>query len=116
VLDAIQADCGGWVEFRALPSRAQCFARRGDTATLSQFVGRHRDTQDLYWAIATRKDSTSGRTENCQQIGCLFADLDFASHSEDRLRGCLDGFVLQPSVVIHSGAEGRSSPCCAGSP
>lgn len=103
VLDAIQRNCEGIVELRALPLRGQVFAARDDLTALQRFVATHRDTQNLYWAVATRKDATSGRTENCRQLGSLFADLDFSKHSEAHLRARLERFPLPPSVVIHSG-------------
>lgn len=103
VLREIQQGCAGLVELRAIPTRAQAFARIDDLATLRAFVTQHRDSAHLYWGVATRRDSTSGRADNCLALGALFADLDFAKHSEQHLRSRLAGCQIPPSIVIHSG-------------
>ncbi len=103
VLQCIQRHCGGYLELRALPSRARQFARVGDFESLRAFVARYRDTDNLYFAVTSRKDASSGRTENCQRLGALFADLDFGKSSESALRARLATFGLPPSILIHSG-------------
>lgn len=103
VIQAIQHGCEGVTEYRALPSRAQVFAATHDARALASFVRKHRDTQSLYFGVATRRDSSSGRTENCHQLGALFADLDFATGAEPAARAQLAAFPVPPSVVIHSG-------------
>jgi hypothetical protein len=103
VLDAIQHGCSGMVELRAIPARSQSFAAIDDRAALRAFVQRHLNTANLYWAVATRRDQSSGRADNCLHLGALFADLDFAGSSEDAVRAQLAAFPHSPSIVIHSG-------------
>lgn len=103
VLEAIQQGCSGIVELRAIPARAQVFAPIADGAALTAFVLAHRETANLYWGVASRRDASSGRAENCDSMGALFADIDFAESSEDDARSRLAAFALPPSIVIHSG-------------
>jgi hypothetical protein len=103
VLQTIQQGCAGLVELRAIPARTQVFAPIEDRAALTAFVQAHLDTDNLYWALATRRDASSGRAENCQHLGALFADVDFGKSSEDAARSQLAAFGLSPSILIHSG-------------
>ena len=102
VLRALHRGCDGLVELRALPSRARVFGRVDDPA-LAAFVARHQATENLYWGVASRRDATSGRAENCGQLGALFADLDFNKVDEGAARARLLEFELPASCVIHSG-------------
>lgn len=102
VLHELQRDCGGVVELRALPHRAQVFASLGDSR-LEAFIAAYRATDNVYWGVSTRRDDSSGRTDNCHSLGALFADLDFSQHTEADLRSRLASFPLLPSAVIHSG-------------
>lgn len=103
VLETIQQGCSGMVELRALPVRSRVFARITDGAGLTAFVQAHRETSHLYFGVATRRDGRSGRADNCQHLGALFADLDFGKSSEHDVRARLTSFAVLPSIVVHSG-------------
>ena len=93
----------GFIEFRALPSKHREFVIPGDMAKVQRFIDAHR-TENVYFAVAARKDKTSGRLENCSVIRCLFADVDFKLfESESEARQALESFPLKPSMVVHSG-------------
>src|SRR4029450_8798485 len=59
--------------------------------------------QDLYFGIASRRDASSGRLENCEALGALFVDIDFKMSSPDSARERLAGFVLPPTMRIFTG-------------
>ncbi len=101
--DALFQPGDGLIEFRALPSKHREFANPGDMAIVRQFIEGHR-RENVYFAVAARKDRTSGRLENCSVIRCLFADLDFKLfESEAKAWQSLEGFPLKPSMTVHSG-------------
>ena len=93
----------GLIEFRALPSKHREFVAPGDMAKMQRFIDGHR-VENVYFAVAARKDSTSGCLGNCSVIRCLFADLDFKLFdSETTAWQALEGFPLKPSTIVHSG-------------
>ncbi len=93
----------GFIEFRALPCKNRVFIVPRDISKVRRFIDVHR-TENVYFAVAARKDKTSGRLENCSVIRCLFADLDFKLfESESAAWQRLKGFPLKPSMVVHSG-------------
>jgi hypothetical protein len=93
----------GLIEFRALPSKHCEFISPGDMAQVRRFIENHR-AENVYFAVAARKDKTSGRLKNCSVIRCLFADLDFKLfESEAKAWQSLEGFPLKPSITVHSG-------------
>ena len=53
VLDALFAGLEGFVEARALPSKAQVFVRPGQDAALQTFTQAHAD-EHLYFGVALR--------------------------------------------------------------
>ena len=77
-LDRLFSTCtGGVVEVRALPSGQRTWAEPGDWAALGRFITTQvRAGQDVGLGIATRVDSTSGKTENLRELPALFVDLD----------------------------------------
>jgi hypothetical protein len=101
-LTALHAGCEGVCELRALPSEARTFVPRGDEAAVTRFVTSHTN-EDVYVGIATRRDASSGKLENCRHLGALFADIDFKSTSEREARQRLARFPLAPSAVVQSG-------------
>src|SRR5262249_36985852 len=101
-LTALHAGCEGLCELRALPSQARTFVRRGDDAAAATFAGAHA-AENVYIAIATRKDTTSGTLTNCEHLGALFVDIDFKVTTEADARSQLGRFSLPPSAVVHSG-------------
>lgn len=93
----------GWIELRALPSLARTFVKPGDIAGIQRFVQHHWD-EDCYFGVASRKDSTSGRLENCSVVRAVFADIDFKTYSsEDAAIRAIESFPLTPSFMVHSG-------------
>jgi hypothetical protein len=65
---------------------------------------------DLYHAVATRRDASSGRLANCTLLHALFADVDFKDTplhvAWARIKSC----ALRPSVVVWScGTTARAS-------
>jgi hypothetical protein len=57
----------------------------------------------VYVAVATRKDATSGKLENCRDLAALFVDLDFKVTAEPEARDRLARFPLHPSAIVQSG-------------
>jgi len=94
--------CAGLIEFRALPSKARAFFRPTDHTGIEGFLTENQH-QDLYGGVATRRDASSGRLENCRHLGALFADIDFKTTPEPAARQGLARFPLRPSAIIHSG-------------
>src|SRR5262245_11606494 len=101
-LTALHTGCEGLCELRALPSQARTFVRPGDDAAAARFAGAHA-AENVYIAVATRKDVTSGTLTNCQHLGALFVDIDFKMTTEADARSRLARFALPPSAVVHSG-------------
>lgn len=95
---------GGLVELRALPSKAQAFYAVSDTDAISAFMARHRH-ENIYFGVAARRDSTSGKAENCASLSVLFADIDFKAFQDGEAgaRQALARFPLPPSIVIATG-------------
>jgi hypothetical protein len=92
----------GLVEFRALPSKARMFARRDTLDDAAAFLAAHYH-EDLYFGVASRSDSSSGRLENCEALGAFFVDLDFKALSPDAARQRLARFPLPPTMRVLTG-------------
>lgn len=93
----------GYIELRALPSRRRAFIEPGNMAAIESFISAHK-TEDLYFGVAARRDSSGGRLENCSVIRAAFADLDFKDfRSEADAVAALEHFPLVPSFCIRSG-------------
>jgi P4 family phage/plasmid primase-like protien len=103
-IQALMSPADGLVELRALPSRRQGFFGVDAPTTISKFIDGHRD-ENLYVGIAARRDSSSGRLENCTKLRALYVDIDFKMFSggETDARVMLDTFPLTPSIVIATG-------------
>jgi hypothetical protein len=76
----------------------------GSTEPLAKFLQeRHRDHN--YFAMALRRDRSSGTLNNCTTLSTLYADIDFKhvdtpeATARERLATC----PLTPSIVVHSG-------------
>jgi Protein of unknown function (DUF3631) len=102
LLRALFHGCDGLIECRALPSKARIFVTLDDLRALGTFLD-DRQNENLYWAVATRKDASSGTLENCQHLPALFVDLDFKVIAEAEVWALLGAFPLRPSLVILSG-------------
>jgi len=92
----------GYVECRALPSRARCFLPIAHLDGLADFVQAQRH-ENIYVGIATRRDQRSGTLENCLQLGALYADMDFKMLAERECRARLERFPFPPSLVVQTG-------------
>ncbi len=102
-LAALHDGCEGLRELRALPSRARIFAALSDVASVEGFIARAAATDNLYVAVATRIDVSSGALVNCRHMAALFADVDFKTTPEPKTRARLASSPLPPSASIHSG-------------
>jgi len=98
--DALNQHCEGVVELRAFPSKDRMFFEDGQSMEL--FLAQHTHEHN-YFGVATRRDNTNGKLENCQDLGVLFMDLDFKNQPEEEARRMLGEFPLPPSIVIQSG-------------
>lgn len=94
--------CDGLLELRALPSKAQAFTALGDDAGRERFITAHAG-ENVYFACATRRTSSSGALANCRHLPVLFADLDFKLAPADAVRKRLAEFPFPPSAVVASG-------------
>ena len=94
--------CDGFIELRALPSRARTFVALGDLETARTFV-REQGRDNLYLGVATRKDESGGELENCRHLPALFVDLDFKTTPEPEARAALARCPLAPTAVVRSG-------------
>jgi hypothetical protein len=96
-LTGLHDGCEGVCELRALPSEARTFVSPGDEPAIERFASA-RASENLYIAIATRRDTTSGRLENCLHLAALFVDIDFKNISPEQARARLARFPLSPSA------------------
>ncbi len=94
------ADSGGLLELRALPSKVQDFFSPCDFESIERFIVEH-SHENVYFGVATRRDCSSGALANCGALGALFVDIDSTSAPEARAR--LYRFPLKPSIVVASG-------------
>ncbi len=106
MLDALHGGCDGLVELRAIqPGNGHpdaTFLKPGDVHGLTTFLGDH-VREHVYVAVATRRDHTSGRLDNCLALPALFVDLDFKTIDEDVARQRLYDFPFPPSIAVLSG-------------
>lgn len=101
-LIALHPPWSGLTELRALPSEQRTFVKSTDTAGISRFLRAHAN-ENLFFGVATRKDSSSGALSNCAELHALFVDLDLKDIPEAEARTKLERFPLKPSIVIGSG-------------
>src|SRR5689334_19699104 len=73
------------VEFRALPSMARTFASVDELDDADAFLADH-EHEDKYFGVASRRDASSGRLENCDALGALFVDVDYKVLGENAAR------------------------------
>lgn len=102
LLNALFRPGDGLIELRALPSRQRAWIQPGDMANVQRFMSEHRH-ENVYFGVAARSDSTSGRLENCSTVRAPYADLDFKNFIEAEARQALESFPLEPSFVVNSG-------------
>ena len=110
-LAALFDGCEGLIEVRAIPvskdeggSIHRAFFSRDAIPDVLDWCRQRLGGDDgLYVAVATRQSDASGALANCLHLPALFADLDFKDNSEGKVRTRLEGFSLQPSIVVQSG-------------
>ena len=91
----------GLVELRAIPSARRTWTRPGVWGPLGPFITaevRHR--QDVYVGVATRRDASSGTTENLAQTSVVWVDHECRPQKPSRI---LQGFPFPPALVVLSG-------------
>lgn len=96
----------GLVELRAITTEGkvcgQGFSKPESAATRESFVQRNA-AHHLFVGIATRKDGSSGKLENCDDVGAAWADVDFKQTSELEARALVAAFPVPPSIAVKSG-------------
>ncbi len=100
--DALFQPSDGLIELRALPSKYRMFVRPGDVAAVQRFAKSHRH-ENVYFAVAARRDSSSGKTENCSVVRAVWVDLDFKDIAESEALRALADFPLEASLRVYSG-------------
>src|SRR4051794_40423718 len=96
---ALYGDASGLVELRALPSKDRTFCVPGDVDAIEAFARPRIGRENLYFGVATRRDASSGTLENCQDLPCLFIDLDYKDVPEADAMRCIQDAPLCPTVV-----------------
>jgi hypothetical protein len=107
VLAAIFDGCSGLLELRAKSAAGivrTTFIESTDTDALAAFIAAHRD-DDVWFGVVSRHDGSSGKLENCQDLGALYVDLDGHGDAQQLAvaEARLAAFPLPPSIVIRSG-------------
>lgn len=73
-------------------------------ARVKDFALRFGLRNDLYHAIASRRDASAGDLKNCAELRSLYAEFDLKRGVPiAELWTKINGFALQPSAIIHSG-------------
>jgi hypothetical protein len=103
VFSVLYGDAEGLVELRALPSRDRTFCAPRDVDAIEAFARPRMARENLYFGVATRRDATSGTLENCQELSCLFVDLDYKDVPEAEAMRRIHDAPLCPTVVNESG-------------
>jgi hypothetical protein len=92
----------GYIECRALPSQHREFYPVRTLDGIAAFTHAHRH-ENVYIGIATRNDTSSGKLENCAQVGALYVDIDFKVLAEPEARARLAAFPFPPSMIVWTG-------------
>jgi P4 family phage/plasmid primase-like protien len=92
----------GYVECRALPSRARRFFSVVGIDQVGVFAKAQRH-ENVYIGVATRRDESSGTLENCLALTALYVDIDFKVLPEPEARAQLERFPFPPSLVVQTG-------------
>jgi len=93
----------GFIEARALPSRARAFVPAADpVAGLTTFLGAHVG-ENCFVGTATRRTPENGTAANCAELWTLYIDVDFAHVAEATARERLARFPIPPAAIVESG-------------
>jgi len=101
-LDVLFASLQGYVEVRALPSKARTFCEPGQWQAVDRFAHEHAD-ENVYVGVALRRNMQNGRLENCSYLPALYVDLDFKDIAELDARRRLANCPILPSIIVASG-------------
>jgi hypothetical protein len=99
ILDEIYGDLVGWIEVRALPSKARIFCRPNWYSPLQTFVANHKH-ENVYVGAALRRTTDNGTSMNCAVVPAVWADLDRIAGSGGP---CLPGRCPQPGLTSPRG-------------
>src|SRR5262245_34365862 len=92
----------GFIEVRALPSKARTFVPTADPVPpLAAFLGAHA-RENCYLGAAVRA-RPGGTKADCAELWTLFVDLDFKQIPESEALARLARFPMAPQIVIHTG-------------
>ena len=103
-LEALFGESDGLLELRLKEPEGrirQHFVALHDLDAIKQIVRASNDV-NVWFGVAPRT-TEDGSINGCGPLTTLFADLDFATSSEDIIRTALDVFPLPPSILVHSG-------------
>lgn len=101
-LQTLSDRCEGFIELRALPSRAHTFVRPGDLESVDNFALSH-GHENVYLGIATRRDASRGDLLHCLHLPALFVDIDFKAVPKDNAHAAVKRFALRPSIAVRTG-------------
>ena len=91
----------GYVELRALPTKHRAWTTPGQWTPFGPFITDEvRERQNVYIGIATRRDTTNGKTANLAELPALFVDFDRSAGS---VREQLEAFRIRPTLIVESG-------------
>lgn len=107
VLSALYDGCNGLVEFRALPAKVTGFFALSDVEAIAAWVKTHSD-HDVFWGVATRKDTTSGELRNCQDLPAVWVDVDDKDRPSAEILERRASLPFPASLVIDSGGGQHS--------
>jgi len=107
------ADNDGWVEFRFLPPEKgqkleflPAWSRQGKLdAEGWKEVSRRNKTAHIVFGVNPRTIQR-GRAVDIEAIICLWADVDGKEEGKEAARARVEGFPIQPSIVVDSGQHG----------
>jgi hypothetical protein len=105
LFSAIFSHCAGLVEFRAFAgggTAGRLFCDHRDIGRIRRFMLDHRE-HAVYFGVATRRDTASGKLENCRHLGALFTDVDFKVTPESDARARLSRCPFPPTCTVRSG-------------
>jgi hypothetical protein len=67
-----------------------------------RFISKYPE-KNMYFAVAARRDSSSGELKNCSVARAVWADLDFKDIAEPEALRALENFPLETSMRVYSG-------------
>ena len=80
----------GLIECRALPGKDRVFVKPGQAGRIQRFAEQHK-AENIFFGVASRADTSSGRLENCTVVRALYSDIDFKTSE-----------VRDPNIPLYS--------------